>query len=101
MIAITDRGDKFYEECALVSISEVLFARELSDPLIGLEMTSQGSRKERLLASVTIGKIKNMKEYLRSEKSGTTRKTYATALMDDSLLFEILVYFFLWVFLTC
>jgi hypothetical protein len=64
--------------------SEVLFAKELRNLLVCLEVASPGSSKEiaRLLSGKDSGdKIKKVKEYLisKSKKCGATRNTSTAA----------------------
>jgi hypothetical protein len=65
-------------------VSEAVFAKELSDLLVTLEVAIPGSSKEiaSLLSEKAAGdKIKRVKEYLRgkSKKSNATRKASAAA----------------------
>jgi hypothetical protein len=72
------------EASALAPISEALFAKELCDLLASLEAARLGSSKKiacLLMEKAAEGKIKKVKEYLRSKskKNGTARKAYAAA----------------------
>jgi hypothetical protein len=57
--------------------SEALFAKELCDLLASLEAITLGLPR-RFFASCRRGKIKKVKEYLRSKKCGAIRKAFAT-----------------------
>jgi hypothetical protein len=72
-------GDKVNETTDLAPSSDVLFATELYNLLVSLEVTFPGSGKEItsiLLEKATVGKIKKVKDYLKSKRktSGTARK---------------------------
>lgn len=71
--------DKVGETAVLAPSADVLFAKELCNLLVSLEAAYHGSGKEIgsiLSEKATIGKIKKVKEYLKSKskKSGVARK---------------------------
>jgi hypothetical protein len=79
-----DGGEKVNEAATLAPNSDELFVKELCDLLASLEAASPGSGKAiacLLAEKATEGKIKKVKEYLRSvrKKSGVTWKTSTVA----------------------